>query len=102
MGSIEVMRKLAEFLYSREGTYRGLIVDDYSQANKKDSRDITQGEFTMPTTKEGRIVKDRDARYQTVHYYDYGPEQGRLSVLYRMGHTLQVRIGLMIISEDTT
>ena len=91
MGSIEVVRKLAEFLYSKEATSGGLIVD-YSQANKKDSRDITQGEFTMPTTKEGRIVKDRSKpRLQTFDYYDYGPEQGRLSVLYRMGHTLQVR-----------
>ena len=91
MGTIEVERKLAEFAHSRREVYDGWKIGDYSQANKKDSHDITKGEYTMPTTKEGKLVAERrKPRAHTVHCYNIGAEQGSVCVHYRMGHTLQV------------
>ena len=87
VGTIEVVR--CEATYLRE-EYRPVNDINFNQANKKDAFKVTEGKYTMSTTKKGRYLH-RAAPYdvQLKKLWRVGPECGRLTVHYRMGHTLE-------------
>lgn len=61
---------------------------------------MTAGKYTMSTTKKGRYLH-RAAPYdvQLKKLWKVGPECGRLTVRYRMGHTLE-EMGVTIKQTD--
>ena len=66
---------------------------EFEQANKKDARDVTEGQHTMSTTKKGKVIRParpHPLRQEKRNLYKTGAQLGRLSVEYRMAHTLQV------------
>lgn len=87
IGTIEVARCEASFVKEE---YRTVHDTTFNQANKKDAFKVTEGKYTMSTTKKGRYLH-RAAPYnvQLKKLWKVGPECGRLSVRYRMGHTLE-------------
>jgi len=87
IGTIEVVRCEASFVGEE---YRPVNDTNFNQANKKDAFKVTEGKYTMSTTKKGRYLH-RAAPYdkQLKKLWKVGPECGRLTVRYRMGHTLE-------------
>ena len=87
VGTIEVVR--CEASYVKE-EYRPTKDTSFNQANKKDTYRVTEGKYTMSTTKKGRYLH-RTIPYQVQlkKMWRIGRECGRLVVNYRMGHTLQ-------------
>lgn len=62
----------------------------FNQANKKDAMKVTDGKYTMSTTKKGRYIhRTQPYDVQLKKLWRIGKECGRLAVNYRMGHTLQ-------------
>ncbi|XP_067663384.1 high mobility group nucleosome-binding domain-containing protein 5-like [Haliotis asinina] len=59
---------------------------EYSQANKKDSSNVTQGQYMMATTKMGRSL--RTTQKSLVEDWTLFNVRSRLSVKYVMGHSL--------------
>lgn len=70
--------------------YRPIREIKFDQANKKDAIKVTAGKYTMSTTKKGRYIQ-RVAPYdvQLKKLWRIGPESARLTLNYRMGHTLE-------------
>ena len=61
---------------------------------------MTEGKYTMSTTKKGRYVhRTRPYDVQLKKLWRIGDESGRLVVNYRMGHTLQ-EMGVELKSID--
>lgn len=87
VGTIEVVRRGCTFV-KKDWDSQPSHDMDFDQANKKDTRDVTGGKYTMSTTKKGRCIEEIKPRSKLVHYYTTGQELGRLSVRYHMGHTL--------------
>ncbi len=88
IGTIEVVRQA----YTYIGEEMVTIGDThFDQANKKDTGAVTKGQYTMSTTKKGKVIESRDRRQQWAKIWQPGTELGRLSVVYRMAHTLQVQ-----------
>lgn len=87
IGTIEVVR--CDATYVKE-EYRPIRDIKFNQANKKDAFKVTEGKYTMSTTKKGRYIH-RSAPYdvQLKKLWRIGRECGRLCVNYRMGHTLE-------------
>ena len=87
IGTIEIVR--CEASYVKE-EYRPIRDIEFNQANKKDAFKVTAGKYTMSTTKKGRYIH-RSAPYdvQLKKLWRLGRECGRLSVNYRMGHSLE-------------
>ncbi len=87
IGTIEVVRYEASYVKEE---YRPLRDTDFDQANKKDTYKVTDGKYTMSTTKKGRYInRTRPYDVQLKKLWRIGNECGRLTVNYRMGHTLQ-------------
>ena len=63
---------------------------EFHQATKKDAFKVTEGKYTMSTTKKGRYIH-RSTPYdvQLKKLWRVGPESSRLTVHYRMGHTIR-------------
>ncbi|XP_048240710.1 sodium/potassium/calcium exchanger 1-like [Haliotis rufescens] len=59
---------------------------EYSQANKKDSSNVTQGKYMMATTKMGRSL--RTTQKSLVEDWTLFNVRSKLSVKYVMGHSL--------------
>lgn len=87
IGTIEITR--CEASYVKE-EYREIKGVEFHQATKKDAFTVTEGKYTMSTTKKGRYIH-RSTPYdvQLKKLWRVGPESSRLTVHYRMGHTLQ-------------
>lgn len=87
IGTIEITR--CEASYVKE-EYREVKGVEFHQATKKDAFKVTEGKYTMSTTKKGRYIH-RSTPYdvQLKKLWRVGPESSRLTVHYRMGHTLQ-------------
>lgn len=87
IGTIEITR--CEASYVKE-EYREIKGVEFNQATKKDAYKVTEGKYTMSTTKKGRYIH-RSTPYdvQLKKLWRVGPESSRLTVHYRMGHTLQ-------------
>lgn len=70
--------------------YREIKGVEFNQATKKDAYKVTEGKYTMSTTKKGRYIH-RSTPYdvQLKKLWRVGPESSRLTVQYRMGHTLK-------------
>ena len=87
IGTIEIVRCEASFVREE---YRPVRDTSFDQANKKDAFRVTEGKYTMSTTKKGRYIH-RAAPYdvQLKKLWKVGPECGRLTLRYRMGHTLE-------------
>ena len=87
IGTIEIVR--CEASYVKE-EYRSVKDIQFNQATKKDAYKVTEGKYTMSTTKKGRYIQ-RSAPYdvQLKKLWRVGRECGRLTVNYRMGHTLK-------------
>ena len=86
IGTIEVVRLACMYLRTGVRDSSGVVFD---QANKKDASDITGGQYTMSTTKKGKVVESLKQQ-EECEYWQHGDELGRLTVEYRMAHTLQV------------
>ena len=89
IGTIEVVRKHTTYLGE---VFDQLRVNEFKQANKKDTFGVTQGKHTMSTTKKGNFIKKEEGSFgmKVRAQYSIGRELGRLTVFYHMGHTLQV------------
>ena len=87
IGTIEITR--CEASYVKE-EYREIKGVEFHQATKKDAFKVTEGKYTMSTTKKGRYIH-RSTPYdvQLKKLWRVGPESSRLTVQYRMGHTLK-------------
>lgn len=97
IGTIEVVRYEASYVKEE---YRPLKDTDFDQANKKDTYKVTDGKYTMSTTKKGRYIhRTRPYDVQLKKLWRIGSECGRLTVNYRMGHTLQ-EMGIQLRSID--
>ncbi|XP_046561907.1 dentin sialophosphoprotein-like, partial [Haliotis rubra] len=59
---------------------------EYSQANKKDSSNVTQGQYMMATTKMGKSL--RTTQKSLVEDWTLFNVRSKLSVKYVMGHSL--------------
>lgn len=87
IGTIEVVRYDASYVKEE---YRPIRDIKFDQANKKDAVKVTAGKYTMSTTKKGRYIH-RAAPYdvQLKKLWRIGPECGRLTLNYRMGHSME-------------
>lgn len=87
IGTIEVVR--CEASYVRQ-EYRPSHDTAFSQASKRDAHRVTAGKYTMSTTKKGKLIHQvRPYDVQLKKLWRIGQECGRLTVHYRMGHTLE-------------
>lgn len=74
----------------------------FNQATKKDAYKVTEGKYTMSTTKKGKLihqVKPYDVQLKKL--WRIGRECGKLTVQYRMGHTLEA-MGIQLRPTDWT
>lgn len=87
IGTIEITRCDASYVKEEYREVKGV---DFHQATKKDAYKVTEGKYTMSTTKKGRYIH-RSTPYdvQLKKLWRVGPESSRLTVHYRMGHTLR-------------
>ena len=87
IGTIEITRCDASYVKEEYREVKGV---EFHQATKKDAFKVTEGKYTMSTTKKGRYIH-RSTPYdvQLKKLWRVGPESSRLTVHYRMGHTLQ-------------
>lgn len=85
VGQIEVECWSAE-LKSRIWKQRKNTLE-FVQANKKDSANVTRGQYMMTTSKAGRAVCERRT-FRCVDHWRRKSLKSRLSVFYRMGHEL--------------
>lgn len=87
IGTIEITRCDASYVKEEYREVKGV---DFHQATKKDAFKVTEGKYTMSTTKKGRYIH-RSTPYdvQLKKLWRVGPESSRLTVHYRMGHTLK-------------
>lgn len=87
IGTIEITRCDASYVKEEYREVKGV---DFHQATKKDAYKVTEGKYTMSTTKKGRYIH-RSTPYdvQLKKLWRVGPESSRLTVHYRMGHTLK-------------
>lgn len=87
IGTIEITRCDASYIKEEYREVKGV---EFHQATKKDAFKVTEGKYTMSTTKKGRYIH-RSTPYdvQLKKLWRVGPESSRLTVHYRMGHTLQ-------------
>ena len=65
-------------------------------STKPTTQSITGGQYTMSTTKKGRLIRPKN-RERFCDIWSIGGELGRLAVNYHMGYTLQVRYILRTI-----
>ena len=99
IGRIEVVRCEASYLKEE---YRPTKDIDFDQANKKDALGVTNGKYTMSTTKKGKyICRVRPYDVQLKKLWKVGPESGRITLNYRMGHTLR-EMGIELKETDWT
>lgn len=97
IGKIEVVRCEASYLKEEYRPTRDITFD---QANKSDALRVTDGKYTMSTTKKGRhIHRVRPYDVQLKKLWRVGPECGRLTLNYRMGHTLR-EMGIKLREMD--
>jgi hypothetical protein len=72
----------------------------FYQANKKDAHIVTQGAYTMSTTKKGRYLnRTRPYEVKLKKLWKMEKEVGSQTVNYRMGHTLQ-SMGIQLTTTD--
>lgn len=102
IGTIKVQRFAATFVRkehrdTKSKHHRGI---DFSQANKKDAKEITGGSYTMSTTKVGRIIEETTADHSgMVSIWDIGEQLGELIVHYHMPYTL-IEKGVRLVKMD--
>lgn len=80
--------------------YRPIKNIQFDQASKRDALKVTAGKYTMSTTKKGRYIH-RSAPYdvQLKKLWRIGRESERLTVNYRMGHSLE-EMGVPLRATD--
>ena len=87
IGTIEIVRFEASYIREEYRPTKDVI---FNQANKSDTQQVTEGKYTMSTTKKGRYVhRTKPYDVQLKKLWRIGSECGRLAVNYRMGHNLQ-------------
>lgn len=100
VGKIEVIRHDVSYSHKAMG-YPSDNEVDFVQANKKDVTNVTKSQYTMTTTRQGKLIRDRKpydkapgnskgaARVQRMQtYYNIGDEAGKLHLEYHMTQTL--------------
>ena len=97
VGTIEVVRSACSFA---KRDWSSPIHVEFDQANKKDASNITGGKYVMSTTKKGRCIEQRTPTRELTNFYNRGPELGRLSVHYHMGHTLEQDFHIKLTPVD--
>ena len=98
VGTIEVVWSACSF--AKQDWSCSPVGDKFDQANKKDASAITGGAYVMSTTKKGRCIEQRTQHRELRNFYDIGPELGRLTVHYHMGHTLEQDFNIKLIPMD--
>lgn len=99
IGTIEVVRYQSSYVKQE---YRKTSDTVFNQATKKDAYKVTAGKYTMSTTRKGKLihqVKPYDVQLKKL--WRIGRECGKLTVQYRMGHTLQ-GMGIELRPTDWT
>ena len=99
IGTIEVVRCEASYVKQE---YRKTHDTIFNQATKKDAYKVTAGKYTMSTTKKGKLIHQlKPYDVQLKKLWRIGRECGRLTMHYRMGHTLEA-MGIQLIPTDWT
>jgi hypothetical protein len=99
IGRIEVVR--CETSYVKQ-EYRKTADTVFNQATKKDAYRVTAGKYTMSTTKKGKFIhQTKPYDVQLKKLWRIGRECGRLTVHYRMGHSLEA-MGIQLRATDWT
>lgn len=102
IGTIKVQRFAATFLRkeyhdSKSKHHQGI---EFSQANKKDAKEITGGDYTMSTTKVGRVIEETTTDHSgMVSIWEVGEQLGELIVHYHMPYTL-IEKGVRLVKMD--
>ena len=82
--------------------YRRTVDTVFNQATKKDAYKVTAGKYTMSTTKKGKLIHQiKPYDVQLKKLWRIGRECGKLTVQYRMGHTLE-DMGIQLRPTDWT
>ena len=82
--------------------YRKTSDTVFNQATKKDALKVTAGKYTMSTTKKGKLIHQiKPYDVQLKKLWRIGRECGKLTVQYRMGHTLK-DMGIQLRPTDWT
>ena len=98
VGKIEVVRYETSFSHKAMG-YSADNEVDFVQANKKDVTNVTKSQYTMTTTRQGKLIRDGKpydkirgsgaARVKCMQsYYNIGDEIGKVRLEYHMTQTL--------------
>ena len=74
----------------------------FYQANKKDAHSVTNGRYTMSTTKKGKYLnRTRPYEVRLKKIWQIREEVGRLTLHYRMGHVLE-EMGIKVMPVNWT
>lgn len=87
IGKIEVIRYKATFI-RRE--MRPPSEVDFTQANKKDVKEVTRSEYCMTTTRQGKVIRNEKpySRMRSKSIWNIGDKQDKLGIEYHMTQTL--------------
>lgn len=97
VGTITIVRKKGQFVKEE---YRPMSDVNFYQANKKDAYTVTRGAYTMSTTKKGKYLnRTRPYEVKLKKLWRMDEEVGRVSLRYRMGHTLE-EMGVKLQEAD--
>ncbi len=112
IGKIEVSRHDA--VHMDNPRHAQIFTIDFTQANKKDVNNVTKQEYTMATTRQGKLIRngkpyDRPSAsrgtdsnpYPPLAYIQVYGEVSRLPLEYHMTHTL-LDWGINLVQIDWT
>ena len=89
IGKIEVVRYEATFSH-REIRAASSKQVDFTQANKKDVKEVTRNEYCMTTTRQGKLIRRETpySRSRETDVWNTGAELDKLQIEYHMTQTL--------------
>ncbi len=84
IGKIEVIRYETTFSHRKNWTARQI---DFTQANKKDVKEVTRNQHCMTTTRKGKLIHPY-RRPRAYNVWHSGDELDKLRIEYHMTQTL--------------
>lgn len=87
IGKIEVIRYETTFSHHEMRAPREV---DFSQANKKDVKEVTRNEYCMTTTRQGKLIRKEKpySRLRSRRIWNIGDRLDKLRIEYHMTQTL--------------
>ena len=97
IGKIEVVRYETSFSHREMRTANSSRRVNFTQANKKDVRDVTRNEYCMTTTRQGKLIREEKPysrpkpinEKESVNIWNIGDELDKLRIEYHMTETLR-------------